>query len=142
MSRQAVGLVYTCLEGCMQGSGVLAMQQEVRTNCALHSSLLLRPPRTNHCPALAFTSSTSTTTTHTTTTLQPPPPYHRHPRPLHPVQVLRQCVERYFPGAAGPLERASVCMFTNTPDEHFLLDRHPRHPQVRAVGAEPLLQLT
>ena len=23
-----------------------------------------------------------------------------------------------------------VCMYTMTPDEHFVIDRHPRHPQV------------
>jgi sarcosine oxidase len=23
-----------------------------------------------------------------------------------------------------------VCLYTMTPDEHFLLDRHPAHPQV------------
>jgi sarcosine oxidase len=23
-----------------------------------------------------------------------------------------------------------ACMFTNTPDEHFILDRHPEFPQV------------
>lgn len=24
----------------------------------------------------------------------------------------------------------ATCMFTNTPDEHFIIDRHPEHPQV------------
>jgi glycine/D-amino acid oxidase-like deaminating enzyme len=28
-----------------------------------------------------------------------------------------------------------VCFYTNTPDEHFLLDRHPRHQSVYIVSA-------
>lgn len=44
--------------------------------------------------------------------------------------VIRTAVERYFPDAAGPTTTLSVCMFTNTPDGHFIIDRHPRHPQV------------
>jgi sarcosine oxidase len=45
-------------------------------------------------------------------------------------QVLRTFAERYFPDAAGPTMALRACMFTNTPDEHFILDRHPDHPQV------------
>jgi sarcosine oxidase len=30
--------------------------------------------------------------------------------------------------------RLETCMFTNTPDEHFVVDRHPDYPQV-VVGA-------
>jgi sarcosine oxidase len=30
----------------------------------------------------------------------------------------------------GPLVRASVCLWTNTPDHHFVLAPHPRHPEV------------
>jgi sarcosine oxidase len=37
--------------------------------------------------------------------------------------MLRQAVERYFPDAAGPTLSMKACMFTNTPDEHFLIDR-------------------
>jgi sarcosine oxidase len=45
-------------------------------------------------------------------------------------QVLRSFAERYFPLAAGPTMALRACLFTNTPDEHFLLDVHPDHPQV------------
>ncbi|WP_458210182.1 N-methyl-L-tryptophan oxidase [Haladaptatus sp. NG-SE-30] len=48
--------------------------------------------------------------------------------------VLRECVENYFPEAAGPTMRLATCMFTNSPDEHFIIDTLPDHPQV-AVGA-------
>lgn len=53
-------------------------------------------------------------------------------RETHPadVQLLRACVERYFPAAAGELLASSVCMFTNSPDEHFIIDRHPDHASV------------
>jgi sarcosine oxidase len=45
-------------------------------------------------------------------------------------QLLRSFAERYFPDGAGPAMALRVCMFTNTPDGHFVLDRHPRWPQV------------
>jgi sarcosine oxidase len=45
-------------------------------------------------------------------------------------RVLREFTERYFPDAAGPTMALSTCMFTNSPDEDFLIDRHPDHPQV------------
>jgi len=45
-------------------------------------------------------------------------------------EALRQCVRRYFPGADGKMTRAAACTFTNTPDLNFILDRHPRYPQV------------
>jgi glycine/D-amino acid oxidase-like deaminating enzyme len=28
-----------------------------------------------------------------------------------------------------------VCLYTNTPDGHFLIDRHPTHPEVLIVSA-------
>ena len=45
-------------------------------------------------------------------------------------QLLRAFAERYFPDGAGPTVALKVCLFTNTPDGHFILDRHPRWPQV------------
>ncbi|HTM30626.1 MAG TPA: N-methyl-L-tryptophan oxidase [Vicinamibacterales bacterium] len=48
--------------------------------------------------------------------------------------ALRAAVSRYFPDANGPLLRSAVCMFTNTPDEHFIIDRHPVHPAVVVVS--------
>jgi sarcosine oxidase len=49
-------------------------------------------------------------------------------------QPLRGFLNRHIPEANGPRRRASVCIYTLTPDRHFILDRHPRHPQV-AVAA-------
>jgi sarcosine oxidase len=45
-------------------------------------------------------------------------------------RLLRQFAERYFPDGAGPTLALRACLFTNTPDEHFVLDRHPEHLQV------------
>ena len=44
--------------------------------------------------------------------------------------VLRSAVERYFPKANGTTMTLKTCMFTNTPDEHFIVDVLPGHSQV------------
>lgn len=49
-------------------------------------------------------------------------------------EVLRAYAERYFPEGAGPTMRLATCMFTNTPDGHFILDTLPDKPQI-TVGA-------
>ncbi|MCM3145225.1 N-methyl-L-tryptophan oxidase [Brevibacillus sp. MER 51] len=43
---------------------------------------------------------------------------------------VRSFLETYMPGAAGPLRQGKVCIYTMTPDEHFVIDRHPQHPQL------------
>ena len=43
---------------------------------------------------------------------------------------MRQFGERYFPEGSGPTMALRACMFTNTPDEHFVLDHHPAYKQV------------
>jgi len=48
--------------------------------------------------------------------------------------VLRAGIRRYFPDADGPTMSMKTCLFTNSPDEHFILDLHPDAPQV-AVAA-------
>jgi len=49
--------------------------------------------------------------------------------------LLRQFADRYFPQGNGPTMALRACMFTNTPDEHFIIDHHPAHKQV--VVASP-----
>ncbi len=53
-------------------------------------------------------------------------------REIHPEDedVLREGIRRYFPDADGPTMAMTTCLFTNTPDEHFILDVHPGLPQV------------
>ncbi|HEX2912131.1 MAG TPA: N-methyl-L-tryptophan oxidase [Chloroflexia bacterium] len=41
------------------------------------------------------------------------------------VQMLKQVIDRYMPGGAAALKWTLTCMYTNTPDRHFILDRHP-----------------
>ncbi|GGF55289.1 N-methyltryptophan oxidase [Azorhizobium oxalatiphilum] len=50
-------------------------------------------------------------------------------------EALRPCVSRYFPAADGPTMALRACFFTNTPDEHFVIDTLPGLPQV--VVASP-----
>jgi len=45
-------------------------------------------------------------------------------------EAARELLRRFLPPAAGALRSTAVCMYTNTPDEHFILDRHPAHPEV------------
>ncbi len=45
-------------------------------------------------------------------------------------QAIRSQLERFLPDVVGRRIDAQVCMFTNTPDLHFLIDFHPRHSQV------------
>ena len=51
--------------------------------------------------------------------------------------------ERYFPDGAGPTMTLQTCMFTNTPDQHFIIDLHPRLPAgvVRIALLGPRLQV-
>ena len=45
-------------------------------------------------------------------------------------EILRAFTARYFPDAAGPTMALKTCLFTNTPDEHFVIDALPDHPRV------------
>jgi sarcosine oxidase len=45
-------------------------------------------------------------------------------------ELLRGFAARYFPDGCGPTMDLQACMFTNTPDKHFILDMHPEYPQV------------
>ncbi|HMN85179.1 MAG TPA: N-methyl-L-tryptophan oxidase [Bauldia sp.] len=44
--------------------------------------------------------------------------------------ILRRCIGRYFPRADGPTMALHACMFTNTPDEHFIIDALPGQEDV------------
>ncbi len=43
---------------------------------------------------------------------------------------LRDCLDHLFPGAVGTRVRHKTCLYTMTPDHHFVLDRHPTHSNV------------
>jgi sarcosine oxidase len=46
------------------------------------------------------------------------------------IETMRQSVLPLIPSLTGKCVRAVTCMYTNTPDQHFVLARHPRHEQV------------
>ena len=48
--------------------------------------------------------------------------------------VIRAALGRYLPDADGAALTRKTCMFTNTPDEHFIIDRLPAAPQVVVVS--------
>jgi len=43
---------------------------------------------------------------------------------------VRSFLEAYMPQAAGPLQQGRVCIYTLTPDEHFVIDRHPEYEHI------------
>lgn len=47
---------------------------------------------------------------------------------------LRCVLEAYMPGAAGKLLKGSVCKYEHTPDEDFIIDRHPAYSHVLLAG--------
>lgn len=51
------------------------------------------------------------------------------------VDALRAVLDRYLPGAAGALNATTTCIYTMTPDEDFIIDRHSRYPQVVYASA-------
>jgi sarcosine oxidase len=61
----------------------------------------------------------------------------RMDRRCHPEDeaVLREGIRRYFPAADGARLDMKACIFTNSPDEHFIIDTHPAHPQCVIVSA-------
>jgi sarcosine oxidase len=45
-------------------------------------------------------------------------------------ELLRGFAARYFPDGAGSTLMLKTCLFTNSPDSHFILDLHPSHAEV------------
>ncbi|MGH7448080.1 MAG: FAD-dependent oxidoreductase, partial [Longimicrobiales bacterium] len=48
---------------------------------------------------------------------------------------LRAMLDEWMPGAAHRVLDGEVCLYTNTPDRHFILDAHPSHGNVLLVSA-------
>ncbi len=53
------------------------------------------------------------------------------PRDIEPIA---RSLEEWMPGAAGSFLEAKPCMYTLTPDEHFVVDRHPKHARLIVCG--------
>lgn len=57
-------------------------------------------------------------------------------QPLRPDEEaeMRDLLESWLPGANGPLLRSEVCLYTNTPDQHFIIDTLPADPRVLVLS--------
>lgn len=53
-------------------------------------------------------------------------------RTVHEDEILkmRSYLSDRIPALNGRLLNAATCMYTNTPDQHFIIGLHPEHPQV------------
>ena len=67
--------------------------------------------------------------------------HHVKGKPVHPDNLdrtampsdeldFRPALSQFIPPANGPLMGMSVCLYTNSPDSHFILDTHPEHKNV------------
>ena len=50
------------------------------------------------------------------------------------IQPIVTAMEQWMPGAAGTLRAAKPCLYTLTPDGHFVIDQHPDHPRLVLCG--------
>jgi sarcosine oxidase len=50
-------------------------------------------------------------------------------------QIVREVISQYIPDANGKLLTTKTCLYTMSPDEHFIVDRLPGSPQI--VVASP-----
>ncbi len=46
------------------------------------------------------------------------------------VAFMRNIIQQYVPDGNGTLRETAVCMYTNLPDDHFIIDTYPAHPAV------------
>lgn len=45
-------------------------------------------------------------------------------------ETFRGCLREFIPTGDGPTLAIRTCLYTNSPDGHFILDRHPAHEHV------------
>lgn len=46
------------------------------------------------------------------------------------IASLRATLRRFFPDLDGPFLRGTVCLYSMTPDQHFVIGAHPQHANV------------
>ncbi len=67
--------------------------------------------------------------------------HHKHGQPTDPDAVNREAdpvevmpvvkeIQKFLPDLTGPILSMDVCLYTNSPDGHFIVDRHPQHEAV------------
>jgi sarcosine oxidase len=57
-------------------------------------------------------------------------------REVHPdeIQAMAAAAGSHFPSLPGRFLHAKTCMYSNTPDEHFVIARHPGHEAVTVAA--------
>jgi sarcosine oxidase len=59
---------------------------------------------------------------------------HADDNPMQPdmetIERAQRFSARHLPAAAVPIKYARPCLYTVTPDEHFVIDTHPQYPQI------------
>jgi sarcosine oxidase len=50
------------------------------------------------------------------------------------IETARQVITKRLPALSGRCLQAVTCMYTNSPDGHFIIDRHPEHSNVLIVS--------
>lgn len=57
-------------------------------------------------------------------------------RRIRPEDVadLQNALGQFLPGLVGPCLQAKVCLYTSTPDGHFVICRHPEHSQISVAA--------
>jgi sarcosine oxidase len=50
-------------------------------------------------------------------------------------EIVRAGLSRYLPAANGRNVTTATCLYTMTPDGHFIVDRHPKTPQIAVASA-------
>ncbi|RLL47100.1 N-methyl-L-tryptophan oxidase [Oceanobacillus piezotolerans] len=43
---------------------------------------------------------------------------------------IREFLNRFMPKASGELKKGVICLYTRTPDGHFIIDKHPEHSHI------------
>jgi sarcosine oxidase len=54
--------------------------------------------------------------------------------PARDLEPLVRAMEDWMPGAAREFREAKVCMYSLTPDQHFIVDTHPEHSNLVLCG--------
>jgi len=49
---------------------------------------------------------------------------------LEDERTFRPAIEQYLPDAQGPTLAMRTCLYTHSPDHHFIIDRLPGHDRV------------
>lgn len=50
------------------------------------------------------------------------------------IEAVRGALDAFMPGAAGRFASGKACMYALTPDEHFIIDRHPADARIVLAG--------